>query len=423
MFRTLRHSIAAVLNSTRSAIALAILSALVVTGIAPQAAQAQTFQVLYSFTGGKDGLNPTGDLARDAAGNLYGTTVAGGGSANCHEGCGIVFKLDPQGTETILHSFSGTDGSNPYSVILDSAGNLYGVTTFGGLASCPGFGTCGVVFKIGTGNNFTLLHEFAGGTDGANPESSLIMDTEGNLYGTTVAGGASTGCPNQTPAGCGIIFKIDTNGNETIIPAFDGDSGNNPSAGLLLDSEGNLYGTTTNGGVFVNASASSLCCYGTVFKVDAKGRKAVLHSFSGLTPDGGVPYAQLIEDQNGNLYGTTEFHPPGSDTFGTVFKLSADGGPMTELFTFDYTDGGYPLAGLTRDSAGNLYGTTNYTTTEAGTVFELDEAGNMTILHTFTDKTDGGFPGGVLVLDGSGNLYGNAAQGGVGGGVVFKITP
>lgn len=385
------------------------------------AVSAQTFELLHSFSGGADGLNPTGNMARDAAGNLYGTTAAGGGSTACNEGCGVIFKLDLQGNETILHSFSGTDGSYPFGVIVDAAGNLYGATTFGG-NSCVGFGTCGVVFKLDTSNMLTILHNFTGGMDGSNPESALIMDALGNLYGTTVAGGL--GCTNQNPPGCGVIFKIDKNANETVLYRFDGVSGDNSSAGLLL-SQGKLYGTTTDGGAFAPPVFDNMLPRGTVFELNTNGRESVLHSFSGLTPDGGVPYAQLIEDPSGNLYGTTEFHPPGSNIFGTVFRLNKAGGPMTELFTFNYVDGGYPEAGLTRDSAGNLYGTTIFDDNgfAPGNVFKLDAAGKFSILHAFDGK-DGAYPQTVLVLDNQGNLYGTAGGGGAyGDGVVYRISP
>ncbi len=422
MFPTLQHGVAALRRRLRrSGIALTI--TLISAALMPQAALSQSFVVLHSFTGGMDGDEPSGSLARDLNGNLFGTTASGGGSTACTGGCGTIFKVDPTGKETILHSFNGTDGSNPFSVILDASGNLYGVTLFGG-EPCPGFGTCGVVFKLDTSGNLTILHNFIGGADGSNPEASLVMDTKGNLYGTTLAGGASSGCPNQTPPGCGIIFKIDKNGTETIF-GFDRAGGNNPSAGLLLDSDGSLYGTATAGGAFTSSVFDFACGCGAVFKVDNKGKETVLHSFTGLIPDNGVPYAQLIENQTGTLYGTTEYHPPGSNIFGTVFKLNKKGGPVTELFTFDYGDGGYPLAGLTLDSADNLYGTTSTAgPSGAGTVFELSPAGQLTTLHSFSGKADGGFPQSVLVLDSAGNLYGTTPQGGSGGGgVVFKITP
>jgi uncharacterized repeat protein (TIGR03803 family) len=390
--------------------------------IAPQPVRAQKFEILYAFKGGSDGLAPTGNMARDAAGNLYGTTGDGGNSTACSGGCGTIFKLDPQAKETVLHSFSSTDGSFPYSVILDGAGNLYGVTIFGGNSCIPGFGTCGVVFKFDTTTNtFTLLHKFTGGSDGENPEASLILDGDGNLYGTTVAGGV--GCLNQNPPGCGILFKIDKNGRKTILHLFDGDGGEDSSSSLLLGSDGNLYGATIEGGAFLPSVFDYIGCHGTVFKVDPKGKETVLHSFSGLTPDNGVPYAQLIEDEEGNLYGTTEFHPPGSTIFGTVFKISKNGGPMKELFTFNDSDGGYPLAGLTRDSSGNLYGTVSGGfACECGGVFKLDPQGRMTVLHQF-DGRDGEFPQSVLLLDGAGNLYGNAAGGPHDAGIVFRITP
>jgi uncharacterized repeat protein (TIGR03803 family) len=422
MFHSLRHLIAALRRRwMRWGNALPII--VVATVLAPRAAAVQKYEVLYAFAGGADGQAPTGDLARDAAGNLYGTTADGGGSTACSGGCGTIYKLDPQGKETVLHSFSRTDGEFPFSVILDKSGNLYGVTVFGGNRCSPGFGTCGVVFKLDTSNTLTILHKFTGGTDGENPESRLAIDADGSVYGTTLAGGM--GCLNQSPPGCGVIFKISQNETETILHDFDGAGGKNPQSGLFLDSDGTLYGATTDGGAFASSIFDYSCCWGTVFKLDKNGKETVLHSFSQQTPDSGYPVAQLIEDEKGNLYGTTESPVTGTNIFGTVFKVKKTGGPMTELFTFNYVDGGYPLAGLTRDSLGNLYGTTLYNDNGfgAGTVFKLDPAGKMTVLHAFKGGADGGHPLTVLVLDSAGNLYGTAGEGVHGRGVVFKIAP
>jgi uncharacterized repeat protein (TIGR03803 family) len=406
-------------RSVASAV-FAVAITLIFTVLAPQFAEAQTFTVLHAFKGGTDGFWPDGGLGRDASGNLYGVTNAGGGSPACHEGCGTIYKVDTHNKETILYSFTGgADGSYPFPVVLDAADNLYGTTIWGGNPNCDGYASCGVVFKLDTKGKFAVLHTFTGGSDGANPEATLVLDAEGNLYGTTLTGGAGGGCANQYPPGCGVVFKVDKSGNETILLAFDGTHGSNPSGSLLLDEQGTLFGTTTQGGIYNN---------GTVFKLKKSRKEIVLHNFTGNSPDAGDPYDGLVRDSAGNLYGTTEGHPEGSNIFGTVFKLSDQGGPMTELFSFDLVDGGYPLAGLVREKAGNLYGTTNSggggcQANVCGTVYKVDKNGNETILYNFQGKGDGGNPGSLLVLDGAGNLYGTSLPGAHNDGVVFEITP
>jgi uncharacterized repeat protein (TIGR03803 family) len=200
--------------------------------------------VLYTFTGTDgDGAFPYGALVRDGSGNLYGTTLNGGDSNN-----GTVFKLDITGKETILHSFNGTDGASPQSaLILDQAGNLYG--------------TAGTVFKIDTaGNNFSVLYAFSGGADGSEAYGALVMDKAGNLYGTTVEGGSPT-C--NFGLGCGVVFKLDTTGKETVLHRFSGGKdGALPASGLIHDSAGNLYGTAPRGG----SNACNGGC-GVVFKI------------------------------------------------------------------------------------------------------------------------------------------------------------
>lgn len=261
-----------------------------------------TETVLHSFTG-PDGVFPVAGLVRDKAGNLYGTTFYGGAS-----GEGTVFKLDPTGTETVLYSFTGgADGANPHgSLILDKAGNLYGTTSLGGLLSCFGAG-CGVVFKLDTTGTETVLHSFTG-PDGANPDAGLVRDKEGNLYGTTSGGG---------PSKEGTVFKLDTTPTETVLYSFTGlADGAGPLAGLVRDKAGNLYGTTNQGG---NLSCKAPSGCGVVFKVDPAGVETVLHSFTGGA-DGSVLYGDLVQDKAGNLYGTTS--NGGASGVGTVFKLT-----------------------------------------------------------------------------------------------------
>src|ERR1017187_6084543 len=206
--------------------------------------------VLYSFTGLADGCCPRAGVIRDSAGNLYGTTNRGGALSGCVFGCGVVYKLNASGRETVLHTFTGgADGGDPNAgVIRDSAGNLYGTTGGGGTAGKGG------VLKGDTAGNETVLYGFTGGADGSDPNPSVIRDSAGNLYGTTIGGGT---------AGKGVAFKVDTSGNETVLYSFTGGAdGANPWGGLFPDSAGNLYGTTDGGGA-ANA--------GVVFKLNASG--------------------------------------------------------------------------------------------------------------------------------------------------------
>jgi uncharacterized repeat protein (TIGR03803 family) len=259
--------------------------------------------VLYSFTGGADGAQPTGVLVRDASGNLYGTALIGGSfDGECPAfgpGCGVVFKLHPSGTLTVLHTFTGgTDGEGPRGVIRDGTGNLYGTTSDGGEFHE------GIVFKVDTTGKETVLHSFTGGSDGGAPFAPLIRDAAGNLYGTTIGGGM----------GLGVVFKLTPSGKETVLHSFTGGAdGGQPYAGVVRDALGNLYGTTYNGGT---------CC-GVVFRVNESGKESVLYTFTGGA-DGSDPDASLLI-QSGALYGTTVF---GGDLSycgagcGVVFKLT-----------------------------------------------------------------------------------------------------
>jgi len=266
----------------------------------------------------------------DTAGNLYGTTPFGGASGQA--GSGTVFKLDTSSNLTVLHNFTGSDGANPQAgLVMDKAGNLYGTTVFGGQ---PGGGGSGTVFKLDTSLNLTVLHSFTPGSDGQEPYAGLIMDAAGNLYGTTRAGGSSTSsnCQGTALGGCGTVFKLDTSGNETVLYSFKGgDDGAVPYAGLVMDALGNLYGTTNQGGSgpCTGANAVLIGC-GTVFKLDTSGNETVLHSFTGGS-GGAFPRndGRLVMDAAGNLYGTTAQGGSGPcgnlgglGGCGTVFKLT-----------------------------------------------------------------------------------------------------
>ncbi|MFZ0690378.1 MAG: choice-of-anchor tandem repeat GloVer-containing protein [Acidobacteriaceae bacterium] len=265
-----------------------------VTGI--DVSCASTLPVLYSFgASATDGKEPLAGLIMDGAGNFYGTTSGGGAYAG-----GVVFKIAASGTETILHSFgaSATDGQLPGPLIMDSAGNVYGTTASGGANSQ------GTVFKIDAAGTETILHSFAAsGTDGQSPEGGLIMDGAGNLYGTTVFGG---------PYLFGTAFKIDPAGTETILHSFgaSGTDGLNPAVGLIMDSAGNLYGMTHGGGAYLG---------GVVFKIAPSGTETILYSFGASATDGQGPEAGPIMDSAGNLYGTTAIG--GAYGKGTVFVI------------------------------------------------------------------------------------------------------
>ncbi len=351
---------------------------------------------LYNFPAMADGANPVAGLTRDSAGNLYGTTGAGGASNG-----GLVFKVDAAGRETILHTFAyqfltGPDGGDPTSgVTLDSAGNLYGTTYLGGINNC------GIIYKLDLTGQETILHNFEG-TDGNQPYGGVTLDSSGNLYGTVLES-ASTG---------GAVYELDTSGQLTLLYSFTGGAdGSRPYAGVIRDAAGNLYGTTLVGG----------SGQGVVYKITMAGAETVLHTFTGGY-DGGQPYAGLIRDPTGNFYGTTS---AGGQGYGVVYKLTP-AGQETVLYTFrDVADGGQPRAGLIRDAAGNLYGTTTLGGTSAkGVVFELSASGQYTVLYSFTGGADGALPYGGVIRDAAGNLYGTTDAGGKENtGVVFKLTP
>jgi uncharacterized repeat protein (TIGR03803 family) len=408
------------LASTTLAFAVMLVPAAVTT----QSAQAQTFTVLYSFTGASDGALPEGALLRDSAGNLYGTTVQGGKRGCAAQlGCGTVFKLDTTGRLHVLHAFNQQDGASPIAALIhDSKGNFYGTTRDGGAA------LEGTVFKLDSTGNERVLHSFNFQQDGEMPYGGLVRDAAGNFYGTTPFGGPPNG------GFYGTVFKLDTTGNVSVLHTFTGGSdGKHPYGGLVRDAAGNMYGTTQKGGG--NGCLGGNGC-GTVFKIDAAGNYTRLYSFTGprTNGDGSDSHAGLIRDASGNLYGTT--YDGGAADKGTVFKLDTTGSE-TVLYSFtDQPDGANPIAGLVRDASGNLYGTTFFGGNAGcqfgcGTVFKLDTTGKETVLYRFTGGSDGSNPYAGVIIDAQGNLYGTAG-GGNGGpqcgfvagcGTVFKLTP
>ena len=394
--------------------------ALLLAGIISPMAQGQTFKVLYSFAGyPTDGANPEAGMVMDAAGNLYGTTTYGGSHEGCPGKwqCGTVFKLDTNGVETILYNFNGKDGANPAApLMMDASDDLYGTTQFGGnLKGCGdiNFVGCGVVFKLSSDGKETVLHRFTGGWDGWWPAAGLIMDASGALYGTASSGGNS---------GSGVAFRL-VGRNETVLYSFTGyGDGGTPAAGLLMDRKGNLYGTTAWGGD-PNCNPGTDPC-GVVFKLTGN-KETWVHDFRGSPHDGNRPVCDLIMDAERNLYGTTVF---GGVGYGTVFEVTAAGKEKVIYSFQQLQDGQGPAGGVVRDAHGNLYGATGGgDQSYPGDVFELTKDGEEKVLYTFCseqDCADGLYPMGDLVMDAKGNLYGTTTDGGAyRNGVVFEITP
>lgn len=377
-------------------------------------ASAQTFTVLHAFTGKGDGNLPFAGVIQDASGNLYGTTYFGGAFDE-----GVVFQIKPNGKEKILHSFWGGDGSVPEAPVFRTVtGSLYGTTTYGGKPKGGGcLHGCGTVFRLDTTGKLTVLYAFTGRVDGGQVWTGVVEDERGDLYGTTEQGG-DAGCDYGW--GCGVVFKLDKSGKETVLHTFTGQpDGWLPSGNLVRDSVGNLYGVTAAGGTS-NA--------GTVFKVDPSGKETVLYSFLG-TVNGLYPQGPLLRDAAGNFYGVTA--TGGGYDCGTVFKLDS-AGIETILYNFVGTpDGCQPQGGLIWDVKGNLYGATREGGKGGGTIYRLDTGGNITVLYSFTGGSDGNEPWGTLVRDKSGTLYGATEGGGdmscgtnnFGCGVVFKLEP
>jgi uncharacterized repeat protein (TIGR03803 family) len=399
----------------------------------PFAASAKGFSILHTFAGGTDGSHPVASLLHDSSGNLYGTTGAGGGTGCGGYGCGTVFRIAPDGTSTILYAFQGgTDGLEPNAgLIADASGNLYGTTIFGGNPDClynaKHLG-CGTVFKVTPDGAETILYAFAGGKDGSEPEASLAMDPAGDVFGTTVGGGGAgkTGWKRcGATAGCGTVFEIAADGEEAVLHAFrGGKDGVAPYGNVVLDNVGDLYGATSAGGTYG--------C-GTVYKILAGGTERVLYRFK-CGSDGDGP-GGLIFDGAGDLFGATESGGEAPCNCGTVFKVTT-GGREKVLYAFQGgSDGAQPsLAPLAADAAGNLYGTTilggDGCAGGCGTVFRLGKNNRETVLQAFAGGAEGSNPVGGVILDAAGDLFGTTDEGGDAGcpgtdgkgcGIVFEL--
>ncbi|HVM59614.1 MAG TPA: choice-of-anchor tandem repeat GloVer-containing protein [Verrucomicrobiae bacterium] len=288
---------------------------------------------LWSFANGTDGANPYAPLVQAGDGNFYGTTSGSGSGASPN---GTVFRITSRGTLTTLRSFSGgSDGAAPYGGLVQGIdGNLYGTTSAGGTSGN------GTVYRITTSGTLTTLRPFAGGSDGSAPYGGLVQGVDGNFYGTTSAGGAS---------GNGIIYRITPSGTLTNLWSFSGGlDGGNPNAGLAWGGDGNLYGMTSVGGANGN---------GTVFRITPTGTLSNLCAFQGCL-DGAAPYAALVQGSDGNFYGTTSGSGSGPSPYGTVFRITP-AGTLTTLASFSNgLDGANPYAGLVQGVDGGFYGTT-----------------------------------------------------------------
>lgn len=407
-------------RSTRGGDVCKVGMALVAMFLGASAVKASTTEVIYSFAGEEDGEYCDTDVAVDAQGNLYGTSVLGG-----EFGGGTVWELSPVGggwVHTVLYSFTGgADGGEPYKgVTLDSAGNLYGTAVTGGAGSCEG--GCGVTYKLTkSGNTWTqrVIHSFSGGADGSGPGSRIALDKRGNVYGMTPTGGAD---------GLGTIYQLrpKPNGNfglrviHTFTGGADGSSG---SAGKLVLRGGHIYGAATSGGTNGSGAVFELTPT-SVGEWDLK----TLYSFQGV-PDGVFPYGALLFDSAGNIFGTTYYG--GTAGLGAIYKLTPTvAGEWTETVLYSFqsgTDGNSSISNLVSDAAGNLYGTTSEGGLGSGTIFELSPQPNdnwtESIPHSFQGSPDGAFPYAGMV--GSGAIfYGATVHGGVNGdGAIYKFTP
>ncbi len=409
-------------------------AALIVLTFLPSICMAERYLVLHQFFGSQ-GVQPRSALIVDPSGNLYGTTTYGG-HLNCTavglpNGCGTVYKVALVGnrwTETVLYAFNKSDGAYPVGgLVFDTAGNLYGTTSSGGDLSCNAPNGCGSVFKLTPNSDGSwtrnTLHNFTSSPDGFSPSASLVFDAAGNLYGTTSSGGLN--------AGYGTVFKLSPNSNgtwtETVLHSFTGADGSIPVAGLIFDPSGNLYGTASTGGQ--NGA-------GVVYKLapntDGSWTESVLHSFT--NGDGQDPFGGVVLDAAGNLYGTTMMGGPIHDCSGfcgVVYKLSQNsGGGWTEtvLHAFGGGPASYPAASLTFDASGNLYGTASGYS-GPGAVFRMTPVagGKWSFATVFAFPAQPAFqPDAPVVFDQAGNLYGTTAYCGGGStcsGVVFKIIP
>lgn len=405
-----------VVTSVRQLVKITCIAAVLWAGAARNC-PAQTLTTLYSFCphrGCSDGDFPIANLVQGTDGDFY-STAYGGGNPRCGSaGCGTVYKITPGGAFTLLYAFCSqpncADGYNPSAGLIQASdGNFYGTTALGGNPTCNSGHGCGTVFRITAAGTLTTLHMFAA-TDGLDPLGELLQANDGNLYGTTSGGGTDY---------AGTVFRITLSGAFISLHSFDVADGSNPYPGVVQGGDGNLYGTTHNGGDNRNCSAGC----GTVFRITPGGALTSLYTFCSepSCADGYYPYGGLVQAADGNLYGTTTDGGNPVEPSGTIFRITPDGALAT-LHEFcslpDCADGAQPLGALVQASDGNFYGTT----VNNGGVFEITPSGTFTTLAMF-EGANGADPEAGLVQASDGNLYGTTSAGGAYEyGTVFRLV-
>jgi len=442
---------------------------LLILALATTASAEWNEKVLYSFQGHRDGQLPVGSIVFDSAGNLYGATTQGG-ATDCLPlaDCGTVFQLTPPAkkgdpwTETVLYTFKGakhSDGDAPAGgLVIDSQGNLYGTTAYGGTGDCVLLGIkggCGTVYQLSPptekGGAWTekILYSFPTAKQGYAPNGDLAFDGSGNLYGATQFGGGKGATCDPYYQYCGAVFELSpprTKGGkwtEKVLHSFAGGAdGANPNGGLVFDSQGTVYGTTYGGGDESGECGSGGC--GTAFELKPPPRNGgawmekVLYRFQGQ--DVANPAAGFIFGANGNLYGTG--YAGGTNGDGAVFALAPPKGSSepwkkTVICHFgDGNDSANPEGALIFDASGNLYGTTSVGSGGSlqGSVFRLKPSSKnewtFGVIYGFLGPPDGDFPAAGLIFDKNGDLYSTTQSGGIGRGcgrggcgTVFEVKP
>jgi uncharacterized repeat protein (TIGR03803 family) len=399
---------------------------LVVTIFSAAASAGTTFQIVYTFVGGNNASQPSTPLTVDGAGRLYGDSYFGGGTTACNEnGCGTVFQLVPKNghwAEQVLTNFPGST-YGPYAsapLVLDNAGNIYGIGT-DEYTNTDGEFVTGQLFELlnsdGSYTETTLHYFILGDTDAEYPQPGLVRDREGNLYGSSDEGGSS----NE-----GTVFEFSPTGDgtwtETLIFQFGTEKSDYPIGPMAIDKEGNLYGITANGGDYG---------FGAVYRLSKENGAWEFRELYDFPPPNVLnppTPGGLVVDDEGNLYVNTQYEGTG---VGSLFKLTPAQGYWTYSLIHSFTgatDGGYPSGALAVDASGNIYGTTFLGGMYGnGTVFEFTPGASgtwsETVLYNFRGTADGLYPDGVI-RDSAGNLYGTTEIGGAGlDGIVFEITP
>ena len=395
--------------------------------------QAQTFTVLHTFTAGADGHNPTAGLTLPGSRTAYGVATY-----NASGDGGGVFKLTEHGSGWVLYPLFNHTGTGNSKLVIGPAGNLYGATALGGIDACGEGGGCGTVFMLqppatACGSFLcpwteTVLYEFTDQNDGWNPDSEVVFDAAGNLYGVTEYGGTGD-CGAGGSVGCGLVYKLTRSGSgwtkSTIHTFVGGSDGSFPSGGLVFDNAGNLYGVAEFGGSDSCINGSNVGC-GVLYELSPSNggwTETILHYFQ--ASDGSNPSGTLAMDPSGNLYGLASSY---------IFELSQPG-TWNYALLYSFTHDDFPIGGLTFDAAGNLYGVTIQAGENGyGYVYKLTQSGGswgLSHLHDFA-YSDGTYANGLLTLDGSGNIYGSSEQGGFfsencypanGCGTAWEITP